>query len=98
MKPQSTDVFDMVPFSPVTPLVPARASNGCPPPPPTTLPPDISELTHLAAVLLMEVRVGGSKNRLTHVLCLQIKICSERSRLIRSPAGRLTSLQIFRQS
>ncbi|XP_044071898.1 PTB domain-containing engulfment adapter protein 1 isoform X6 [Siniperca chuatsi] len=41
MKPQSTDVFDMVPFSPVTPLVPTMASNGCPPPPPTTLPPDI---------------------------------------------------------
>ncbi|XP_035507259.1 PTB domain-containing engulfment adapter protein 1 isoform X8 [Scophthalmus maximus] len=41
MKPQSTDVFDMVPFSPVTPLVPTVASNGCPPPPPTTLPPDI---------------------------------------------------------
>ncbi|KAI3356525.1 hypothetical protein L3Q82_017734, partial [Scortum barcoo] len=41
MKPQSTDVFDMVPFSPVTPLVPTPASNGCPPPPPTTLPPDI---------------------------------------------------------
>ncbi|MEQ2210591.1 hypothetical protein XENOCAPTIV_016028, partial [Xenoophorus captivus] len=43
MKPQSTDIFDMVPFSPVTPLVPTKASNGCPPPPPTTLPPDISE-------------------------------------------------------
>lgn len=43
MKPQSTDIFDMVPFSPVTPLVPMLASNGCPPPPPTTLPPDISE-------------------------------------------------------
>lgn len=43
MKPQSTDIFDMVPFSPVTPLVPALASNGCPPPPPTTLPPDISK-------------------------------------------------------
>ncbi|XP_054471083.1 PTB domain-containing engulfment adapter protein 1 isoform X3 [Anoplopoma fimbria] len=41
MKPKSTDVFDMVPFSPVTPLVPTMASNGCPPPPPTTLPPDI---------------------------------------------------------
>ncbi|XP_041857421.1 PTB domain-containing engulfment adapter protein 1 isoform X3 [Melanotaenia boesemani] len=41
MKPQSTDIFDMVPFSPVTPLVPTPASNGCPPPPPTTLPPDI---------------------------------------------------------
>uniref|UniRef100_A0A3B4U0I2 PTB domain-containing engulfment adapter protein 1 n=1 Tax=Seriola dumerili TaxID=41447 RepID=A0A3B4U0I2_SERDU len=41
MKPQSTDVFDMVPFSPVSPLVPTLASNGCPPPPPTTLPPDI---------------------------------------------------------
>uniref|UniRef100_A0A3Q3JXX4 PTB domain-containing engulfment adapter protein 1 n=1 Tax=Monopterus albus TaxID=43700 RepID=A0A3Q3JXX4_MONAL len=40
MKPQSTDIFDMVPFSPVTPLVPTLASNGCPPPPPTTLPPD----------------------------------------------------------
>ncbi|XP_035764965.1 PTB domain-containing engulfment adapter protein 1-like [Neolamprologus brichardi] len=43
MKPQSTDIFDMVPFSPVTPLVPTPASNGCPPPPPTTLPPDISK-------------------------------------------------------
>ncbi|MEQ2261512.1 hypothetical protein XENORESO_011454 [Xenotaenia resolanae] len=43
MKPQSTDIFDMVPFSPVTPLVPTKASNGCPPPPPTTLPPDISK-------------------------------------------------------
>lgn len=43
VKPQSTDIFDMVPFSPVTPLVPTLASNGCPPPPPTTLPPDISE-------------------------------------------------------
>uniref|UniRef100_A0AAQ5X9A2 PTB domain-containing engulfment adapter protein 1 n=1 Tax=Amphiprion ocellaris TaxID=80972 RepID=A0AAQ5X9A2_AMPOC len=32
----STDIFDMVPFSPVTPLVPTLASNGCPPPPPTT--------------------------------------------------------------
>ncbi|KAM3608415.1 uncharacterized protein V6R79_024719 [Siganus canaliculatus] len=42
-KPQSTDIFDMVPFSPVTPLVPTPASNGCPPPPPTTLPPDISK-------------------------------------------------------
>lgn len=42
-KPQSTDIFDMVPFSPVTPLMPTLASNGCPPPPPTTLPPDISE-------------------------------------------------------
>ncbi|KAI4806045.1 hypothetical protein KUCAC02_010636, partial [Chaenocephalus aceratus] len=41
--PLSTDVFDMVPFSPATPLVPKPASNGCPPPPPTTLPPDISE-------------------------------------------------------
>ncbi|XP_074514195.1 PTB domain-containing engulfment adapter protein 1 isoform X10 [Sebastes fasciatus] len=41
MKPQSTDVFDMVPFSPGTPLAPTLASNGCPPPPPTTLPPDI---------------------------------------------------------
>ncbi|XP_078795491.1 PTB domain-containing engulfment adapter protein 1 isoform X5 [Oryzias latipes] len=40
---QSTDIFDMVPFSPVTPLVPVPASNGCPPPPPTTLPPDISK-------------------------------------------------------
>uniref|UniRef100_A0A3Q2DJ34 PTB domain-containing engulfment adapter protein 1 n=1 Tax=Cyprinodon variegatus TaxID=28743 RepID=A0A3Q2DJ34_CYPVA len=32
MKLQSTDVFDMVPFSPVTPLVPTKASNGsvCP--------------------------------------------------------------------
>uniref|UniRef100_A0A674N2V7 PTB domain-containing engulfment adapter protein 1 n=2 Tax=Takifugu rubripes TaxID=31033 RepID=A0A674N2V7_TAKRU len=43
MKPQSTDIFDMIPFSPVTPLVPTLASNGCPPPPPTTLPPDISK-------------------------------------------------------
>ncbi|XP_035995537.1 PTB domain-containing engulfment adapter protein 1 isoform X3 [Fundulus heteroclitus] len=43
MKLQSTDVFDMVPFSPVTPLVPSKASNGCPPPPPTTLPPDMSK-------------------------------------------------------
>uniref|UniRef100_A0A3Q3S4D0 PTB domain-containing engulfment adapter protein 1 n=1 Tax=Mastacembelus armatus TaxID=205130 RepID=A0A3Q3S4D0_9TELE len=42
MKPQSTDIFDMVPFSPVTPLVPTLASNGCPPPPPTTLPPDMN--------------------------------------------------------
>ncbi|KAM6986213.1 PTB domain-containing engulfment adapter protein 1 isoform 3-T3 [Aplochiton taeniatus] len=41
MKPQSTDIFDMVPFSPVTPLVPIPASNGSPPPPPTSLPPDI---------------------------------------------------------
>ncbi|KAM7407813.1 hypothetical protein PAMA_003530 [Pampus argenteus] len=41
MKPQSTDIFDMVPFSPVTPLMPTLTSNGCPPPPPTTLPPDI---------------------------------------------------------
>ncbi|XP_053185240.1 PTB domain-containing engulfment adapter protein 1 isoform X3 [Scomber japonicus] len=41
MKLQSTDVFDMVPFSPVTPLMPTMTSNGCPPPPPTTLPPDI---------------------------------------------------------
>ncbi|KAJ4933631.1 hypothetical protein JOQ06_030455 [Pogonophryne albipinna] len=40
--PLSTDVFDMVPFSPATPLVPTPASNGCPPPPPTTLPPDIN--------------------------------------------------------
>ncbi|TNN60263.1 PTB domain-containing engulfment adapter protein 1 [Liparis tanakae] len=41
-KPLSTDAFDMVPFSAVTPLVPVVASNGCPPPPPTTtLPPDI---------------------------------------------------------
>uniref|UniRef100_A0A8C3A978 PTB domain-containing engulfment adapter protein 1 n=1 Tax=Cyclopterus lumpus TaxID=8103 RepID=A0A8C3A978_CYCLU len=39
-KPLSTDVFDMVPFSPVTPLVPTVASNGLiiiifvsPPPP-----------------------------------------------------------------
>ncbi|XP_055070990.1 PTB domain-containing engulfment adapter protein 1 isoform X6 [Misgurnus anguillicaudatus] len=29
-----TDVFDMVPFSPMTPLVPLPASNGSPPPPP----------------------------------------------------------------
>ncbi|XP_029981632.1 PTB domain-containing engulfment adapter protein 1-like isoform X4 [Sphaeramia orbicularis] len=40
---QSTDVFDMVPFSPVTPLVPTQANNASPPPPPTTLPPDISK-------------------------------------------------------
>uniref|UniRef100_A0A3B3V542 GULP PTB domain containing engulfment adaptor 1a n=1 Tax=Poecilia latipinna TaxID=48699 RepID=A0A3B3V542_9TELE len=45
VKLQSTDVFDMVPFSTVTPLVPSRASNGCPPPPPTSLPPDMSEPT-----------------------------------------------------
>ncbi|XP_061774390.1 PTB domain-containing engulfment adapter protein 1-like isoform X2 [Nerophis ophidion] len=38
VKPQSTDVFDMVPFSPVAPLVPTQVSNGCPPPPPTTPP------------------------------------------------------------
>ncbi|XP_054642802.1 PTB domain-containing engulfment adapter protein 1 isoform X7 [Dunckerocampus dactyliophorus] len=37
MKPQSTDMFDMVPFSPVTPLVPTQVRNGCPPPRPTTL-------------------------------------------------------------
>ncbi|KAM8854760.1 PTB domain-containing engulfment adapter protein 1 isoform 6-T27 [Spinachia spinachia] len=44
MKPQSTDAFDMVPFSPATALVPTMASNGCPPPPPpTTLPPDMSK-------------------------------------------------------
>ncbi|XP_007552320.1 PTB domain-containing engulfment adapter protein 1 isoform X1 [Poecilia formosa] len=43
VKLQSTDVFDMVPFSTVTPLVPSRASNGCPPPPPTSLPPDMSK-------------------------------------------------------
>ncbi|XP_034042101.1 PTB domain-containing engulfment adapter protein 1 isoform X5 [Thalassophryne amazonica] len=43
-KAQSTDIFDMVPFSPATPLVPIPASNGCPPPlPPTTLPPDINK-------------------------------------------------------
>ncbi|XP_072322022.1 PTB domain-containing engulfment adapter protein 1-like isoform X1 [Eucyclogobius newberryi] len=42
-KPQSTDVFDMVPFSPVTPLVPTPASNGCPPPPPTSPPPDFDK-------------------------------------------------------
>ncbi|XP_057708772.1 PTB domain-containing engulfment adapter protein 1 isoform X2 [Corythoichthys intestinalis] len=29
-KPQSTDIFDMVPFSPGTVLVPTQASNGCP--------------------------------------------------------------------
>uniref|UniRef100_A0A8C6S904 PTB domain-containing engulfment adapter protein 1 n=1 Tax=Neogobius melanostomus TaxID=47308 RepID=A0A8C6S904_9GOBI len=43
LKPQSTDVFDMVPFSPVTPLVPTAASNGCPPPPPKSSPPDINK-------------------------------------------------------
>ncbi|XP_070400016.1 PTB domain-containing engulfment adapter protein 1 isoform X2 [Nothobranchius furzeri] len=41
IRPQSMDMFDMVPFSPATPLVPTKTSNGCPPPPPTTLPPDI---------------------------------------------------------
>lgn len=51
---QSTDVFDMVPFSTVTPLVPSRASNGCPPPPPTSLPPDMSEPTE-------PLRFGGSE-------------------------------------
>ncbi|XP_057192737.1 PTB domain-containing engulfment adapter protein 1 isoform X2 [Triplophysa rosa] len=29
-----TDIFDMVPFSPVTPLIPLPASNGSAPPPP----------------------------------------------------------------
>lgn len=29
-----TDVFDMVPFSPMTPLIPLPASNGSAPPPP----------------------------------------------------------------
>ncbi|GAA6086788.1 PTB domain-containing engulfment adapter protein 1 isoform X4 [Tachysurus ichikawai] len=29
-----TDIFDMVPFSPVAPLVPLPASNSSPPPPP----------------------------------------------------------------
>ncbi|KAM9484931.1 PTB domain-containing engulfment adapter protein 1 isoform 1-T1 [Salvelinus alpinus] len=44
LKPQtSTDVFDMVPFSAVTPLVPIPASNGTPPPPPTTSPSDMSK-------------------------------------------------------
>ncbi|XP_041940418.1 PTB domain-containing engulfment adapter protein 1 isoform X1 [Alosa sapidissima] len=33
-KPPSTDIFDMIPFSPVEPLVPLPASNGAPPPPP----------------------------------------------------------------
>ncbi|XP_031441734.1 PTB domain-containing engulfment adapter protein 1 isoform X1 [Clupea harengus] len=33
-KPASTDVFDMIPFSPVEPLVPLPASNGAPPPAP----------------------------------------------------------------
>lgn len=33
-KPPSTDIFDMIPFSPVAPLVPLPASNGTPPPPP----------------------------------------------------------------
>ncbi|XP_051937985.1 PTB domain-containing engulfment adapter protein 1 isoform X2 [Hippocampus zosterae] len=37
---RSTDVFDMVPFSPGTVLVPTQASNGCPVPP-TALPPNI---------------------------------------------------------
>lgn len=37
---QSTDVFDMVPFSPGTVLVPTQASNGCPVPP-SALPPNI---------------------------------------------------------
>uniref|UniRef100_A0A8C8M2M8 PTB domain-containing engulfment adapter protein 1 n=1 Tax=Oncorhynchus tshawytscha TaxID=74940 RepID=A0A8C8M2M8_ONCTS len=41
--PMSTDVFDMVPFSAVTPLVPIPASNGTPPPPTTTSPPDMSK-------------------------------------------------------
>ncbi|XP_045563278.1 PTB domain-containing engulfment adapter protein 1 isoform X3 [Salmo salar] len=41
--PMSTDVFDMVPFSTVTPLVPIPASNGTPPPPTTTSPPDMSK-------------------------------------------------------
>nr|XP_046219799.1 PTB domain-containing engulfment adapter protein 1-like isoform X5 [Oncorhynchus gorbuscha] len=41
--PMSTDVFDMVPFSAVTPLVPIPASNGTPPPPTTTSPPDTSK-------------------------------------------------------
>ncbi|XP_019724798.1 PTB domain-containing engulfment adapter protein 1 isoform X5 [Hippocampus comes] len=39
---QSTDVFDMVPFSPGTVLVPTQASNGCPVPP-TALPPNIGK-------------------------------------------------------
>ncbi|XP_030643109.1 PTB domain-containing engulfment adapter protein 1 isoform X2 [Chanos chanos] len=35
MSPKApTDIFDMVPFSPVTPLIPVPASNGSPPPPP----------------------------------------------------------------
>lgn len=33
-KAPSTDIFDMIPFSPVAPLVPLPASNGAPPPPP----------------------------------------------------------------
>ncbi|XP_061548855.1 PTB domain-containing engulfment adapter protein 1 isoform X3 [Phycodurus eques] len=41
-KPQSTDIFDMVPFSPGTVLVPTQASNGCPTPP-TKLPPNIGK-------------------------------------------------------
>lgn len=66
MKPQSTDIFDMVPFSPVTPLVPTPASNGCPPPPPTTLPPDISEcLQHYLFARL---------SRKTHEECIH-KVC-----------------------
>uniref|UniRef100_A0A8C2FCC2 PTB domain-containing engulfment adapter protein 1 n=1 Tax=Cyprinus carpio TaxID=7962 RepID=A0A8C2FCC2_CYPCA len=32
--PTPTDIFDMVPFSPMTPLVPLPASNGSAPPPP----------------------------------------------------------------
>nr|XP_057938028.1 PTB domain-containing engulfment adapter protein 1 isoform X2 [Doryrhamphus excisus] len=43
VKPQSTDMFDMVPFSPATPLVPTQVSNGCPPPRPTTLPSNIGK-------------------------------------------------------
>ncbi|KAJ8403415.1 hypothetical protein AAFF_G00351870 [Aldrovandia affinis] len=38
MKATSTDVFDMVPFSPAPPLTPMPASNGTPPPPPPTRP------------------------------------------------------------
>uniref|UniRef100_A0A672QA47 PTB domain-containing engulfment adapter protein 1 n=1 Tax=Sinocyclocheilus grahami TaxID=75366 RepID=A0A672QA47_SINGR len=41
-----TDIFDMVPFSPMTPLVPLPASNGSAPPPPAT-PSEIKMLTHL---------------------------------------------------
>uniref|UniRef100_A0A8C9RLU0 PTB domain-containing engulfment adapter protein 1 n=1 Tax=Scleropages formosus TaxID=113540 RepID=A0A8C9RLU0_SCLFO len=38
MKSPSTDIFDMVPFSPVSPLTSAPSSNGTPPLPPPTRP------------------------------------------------------------